>query len=96
MRATKSLAVRVITFLFGNFAPNFQPHPLHLELEMILNQMAAQGYFLLSTPIKSGKKGAAETILLIFAKNVPKPDGHTPSNPNWGALKTRQITDFDN
>ena len=57
---------KFIKFLLGNFIPRFQAQALHLELESTINQIAQQGYFLLCSSVKAGKKGQSETILLIF------------------------------
>jgi len=74
LQAKAPLVGKLVTFLFGNIMPRFHHSPLHLEIETTLNQMAQQGYFLLSSSVKAGKKGSSETILLIFANADIEPD----------------------
>jgi len=87
------LAGKILAFLFGGFFPRLQPRPLQFELETILNQLAQQGYFLVSQQMKAGRRGYSEAIIFIFARdkaNLP----HQPNDEvDWESLKTRRITD---
>jgi len=97
LHTRKSLIGRLLIFLFGSVTPRFQINPLQFELETILNQMARQGYWLISQQIKAGSKGRSETLLLIFAKravNENLVNSHkAPDDINWSELETRYVTD---
>ena len=97
LHTRKSLAGRALAFLFSGIMPRFQPHPLQFELEVILNQMARQGYFLVSQQIRAGSKGNSEAIIFIFAKDMVKRVENnllkSPDEADWAELRTRHVTD---